>query len=386
MHYLDWLEHLVAFDTTSRRSNLELIHFVQEKLLNAGVEVRLTYAPHEPKANLFATLPSTDEKREGGLILSGHTDVVPIDGQKWETPPFQSIRIGDKIFGRGTCDMKGFLAVCLSLVPDFFNMKLRKPLHLALSYDEEIGCLGAPLMITDFLSEGIKPDACLVGEPTGMKPIVAHKGRSAFRCRIHGKAAHSSLTTLGCNALEHAAQGIGYMRSLADHYRNNGPYDPFFDVPFTTFSTNLIQGGNAENTVPAFCEFYFEFRNLPEDDPDPITQQINTYLFNELLPKLREETSDAGIELDTLCAVPAFKASEQAILTKISRQISKEQRLLKVSYGTEAGQFQSATIPSLICGPGFIEQAHRPNEFVTLDQLEKCREFLLQLVSRFSAN
>lgn len=383
MTTLDWLQRLVAFDTTSKYSNMQLIHCVQDFLSGHGFECHLVRDPHEDKANLFATLPAANGRKDGGLILSGHTDVVPVDGQKWDTDPFQLTKSGDKVYGRGTTDMKGFLAVVLALVPRFKEMKLNYPLHLAFSYDEEIGCRGAPFLITDLPNTGYKPRACVVGEPTEMAPIVAHKGKQSFRCEVHGRAAHSSLTPAGCNAIEYAAQLICFLRDVAQEFKNKGPFDAAYDVPYTTLTTNLIQGGNASNTIPAWCEFIFEYRNLQENAPAEIEETIQKYIQKDLLPRMRKEFDAANVTLDKFAGAPGLSQVESEDITKLVRKLTHDQEVRKAAYATEAGLFQQADIPSIICGPGSIEQAHRANEFVAIQQLEKCEEFLLALVREF---
>lgn len=380
MNKFEWLSRLVSFDTTSRNSNLELIHFVKDWLAELGVESFLTHDVSEPKANLFATIPAQNGEKNGGLILSGHTDVVPVDGQNWDTNPFEAVKKGDFIYGRGTCDMKGFLSVALSLVPDFLKMKLHHPIHLALSYDEEIGCLGAPFMIDKIVEMQIKPHACLVGEPTNMQPVTAHKGKQSFRCSVHGVAAHSSLTPQGCNAIEYAARLICFLQDLADEYCLKGPFDKHFDVPFTTLATTLISGGNALNTIPALCEFVFEFRHLPQDEAKSIRKKIDDYIAEKLLPKMRAENSAADVKLDRLGGAPGLNISEEEPIVQFVRKLTECQEIVKVAYGTEAGLFQKAEIPTIICGPGSIEQAHRANEYVAIEQLEKCEKFLKEIV------
>lgn len=382
MNKLEWLSKLIAFDTTSRNSNLDLIHYVQNWLSEQGIRSHLIHDPEEPKANLFASLPAKDGSINGGLILSGHTDVVPVDGQQWNSNPFEMNILEDKIYGRGACDMKGFIAVALALVPEFLQLKLPYPIHLAFSYDEEIGCRGAPFMINDLKNLGIQPKACIVGEPTDMRPVIAHKGKQSFRCSVHGAAAHSSLTTKGCNAIEYAARLICHVREMADQFKKSGPFDSHYDVPYTTLTTNLIQGGNAQNTIPAFCEFIFEFRNLPENEPEAIRSKIDSYIQNELLPDMRREYPDADLILDPIAGGPGLKAVEDADILKFAREVSGEKDSIKVSYATEAGLFQRADIPTILCGPGSIEQAHRPNEYVTKDQLLKCESFLRGMIKK----
>lgn len=384
MNKYDWLSRLVAFDTVSKNSNLDLIHCIQEWFSKYNIHSQLINDSKEPKANLFATIPAHNGDKTGGLILSGHTDVVPVEGQNWDTNPFETTRIGDKIFGRGTCDMKGFIAIALSLVPEFLKLKLQQPIHFAFSYDEEIGCRGAPFMIKEMVAANIRPTACLVGEPTDMRPVIAHKGKQTFRCSVHGVAAHSSLTPQGCNAIEYAARLICFVRDLADQYREKGPFDDCYDVPFTTLTTNLIKGGNAQNTIPAFCEFIFEFRALTQDQPKQIRKQIDDYIQKDLLPKMQNENASANIVLDMISGAPGLDASEDADLTQLVRSITGEKDKIKVAYGTEAGLFQQALVPTIICGPGSIEQAHRANEYIEVEQMEKCELFLMDLVKKYA--
>ena len=243
-------------------------------------------------------------------------------------------------------------------------MPRKKPIHLAFSYDEEVGCAGAPYMLADLHERGIRPEGCVVGEPTGMQVVVAHKGINLFRCKVHGKAAHSSLTPRGCNAIEYAARLICRIRDLADSFKANGPYDQFYDVPFSTMTTNQIRGGIAVNTIPELCEFTYEFRNLPGMRPDDIQAEVERYVREELLPRMQAEFDGARIEIETGAAAPALEASEQAAITQLVRALTEDRVTRKVAYGTEAGLFQGIGIPTVVCGPGHIEQAHKPNEYV----------------------
>ncbi|MCF7529423.1 acetylornithine deacetylase [Neisseria lisongii] len=375
-----WLEKLVAFDTTSRHSNLELIETVKNYLESYGLRVWLAGNPEGTKANLFATLPDSDGNTQGGIALSGHTDVVPVDGQQWSSDPFVLTEREQRLYGRGSCDMKGFIASALSLVPEWVQQKRAKPIHFALSYDEEVGCAGAPVMIEAIQQKGQQIDGCIVGEPTNMQVIVAHKGINLFKCSVHGKAAHSSLTPKGCNAIEYAAKLICRIREIADHYRQNGPFDEQYDVPFPTMTTNLIQGGIAVNTIPEHCSFQYEFRNLPGIPAEKIQQQVEDYIQNELLPKMRQEYSSADIAIDRQASAPALEAAEEAAITALVRALNDDHTIRKVAYGTEAGLFQKIGIPTIVFGPGSIQQAHKPDEFIEIAQLEACDRFLRKLV------
>jgi acetylornithine deacetylase len=383
---LPWAERLIAIDTVSRNSNLGLIETVRDYLRGVGIESILTYHESGNWANLFATIPAHDGSTNGGVVLSGHTDVVPVDGQDWHSDPFKPVVRDGKLYGRGSCDMKGFIGAALALVPEMQRAKLAKPIHFAFSFDEEVTCLGAPVMLEDLARRGIRPDGCIIGEPTSMRPIVAHKGINAYRCCVSGHAAHSSLTPRGLNSIEYAARLICFIRDMADKYRVQGPFEELYDVPFTTAQTSTINGGIAMNTVPAECEFQFEFRNLPTMDPKPIFESINKYAMETLLPQMRKEHPSGSIEFALISDAPGFDASEDAEITKLVRALTGDSEKRKVAYGTEAGQFQQAGIPSVVCGPGDIEQAHRANEFVSLQQLAECERFMSRVIQSMSVD
>jgi acetylornithine deacetylase len=381
---LSWIKKLVSFDTVSRNPNMGLIETVRDELRAAGIESTLTTDPTGKWANLFATVPAHDGATQGGIVLSGHTDVVPVDGQNWNSEPFKpEIRDG-LLYGRGTADMKGFIGTSLSLLPAMQATKLAKPIHFALSFDEEVGCAGAPLMIAELRKRGVAPDGCIVGEPTSMRPIIAHKGINTYNCCVRGVAAHSSLTPQGVNAIEYAARLICFIRDVADEFRARGPFDDQYDVPFTTAQTSTIKGGNAINTVPAECSFAFEFRNLPTLDPEPIFKRIESYARETLLPKMQKEHANAAIELSKIASAPGLDASEQAAITQLVRALTANQEKRKVAYGTEAGLFALAGVPSIVCGPGNIEQAHKANEYVSLEQLAACEAFLGKFIHSMS--
>ncbi|QMT60878.1 acetylornithine deacetylase [Legionella sp. PC997] len=380
MNTLDWLTKLIAFDTTSRNSNLSLIETLANALNDYHINPILIHDNKGLKANLLATLPDRHGHLDGGLILSGHTDVVPVDGQSWDSHPFQATLKNEKIYGRGACDMKGFIAVVMTLIPQLRALNLDFPIHFAFSYDEEIGCLGAPSLIEKMTHLNYKPKACIVGEPTSMQPVIGHKGIQCYRCQIHGVAAHSSLTPQGCNAIEHAASFITYLRHMADQFKTQGHHDTTYDVPYTTISTNLIQGGNAYNTIPSLCEFVFEIRNLVADNPEQLYQQIMNYLNAQLIPALHKDQVSAHLSLETLAKAPGLDTPLSEPVVRVAQAICKTEEQLKVAYATEAGLFQQAKIPTIVCGPGSIEQAHRANEFVELEQLNRCEQFILKLV------
>ena len=376
-----WLQTLVGFDTTSRNANMGLIETVRDALSAQGVQSHLSYNVGGNKANLFATLPAQDGQTQGGIILSGHTDVVPVDGQTWQSDPFTLTERDGKLYGRGAADMKGYLAVALAQVPAFLAMPRSKPLHLALSYDEEVGCVGAPVMLADLKARGVRADGCVVGEPTGMRVVVAHKGINVFTCKVHGRATHSSLTPQGCNAIEYAARLICRIRDLADQYRDHGPYEALYDVPYTSVTTNLIQGGIAVNTIPQDCQFTYEFRNLPGMSPETIQAQVEAYVRDELLPRMRREFEGAAVDIRCDARAPALEASEQAAISQLVQALAgaRAGEAAKVAYATEAGLFHQAGIPTVVCGPGHIEQAHKADEYVAIEQLQRCEAFLAKL-------
>jgi acetylornithine deacetylase len=378
MNSIDWLKKLISFNTISSRSNLELIAEINNYFATYQIQSTLTYDDTKTKANLFATIPAKNGSLNGGIILSGHTDVVPVEGQSWETDPFTATLINDRLYGRGTSDMKGFIAVVLALLPDFCQLSLSKPLHLCFSYDEEVGCLGAPKMIAAMKKQGISPTACIVGEPSEMKAVIAHKGINVFRCRIHGLATHSSLTPQGCNAIEYAAQIIDWIKHYAAQLKN-AEQDSYYDVVHTTITTNMISGGTALNIIPSYCEFYFEFRNLPHVNPKTIIDNIKSYAENELLPQMQKTASNSSIIIEPIGSVPGHEVSETAAITQLVQTLTNEFSIRKVSYATEAGLFQQANIPTLICGPGSIEQAHRANEYIEISQLIQAENFLRKL-------
>lgn len=374
------IEQLLRFDTTSRNSNLGLIEDVRDELAGLGLQPWLTYARDGGKANLFATLPAADGAVTGGVVLSGHTDVVPVDCQDWSSDPFAPVVRQGRLYARGSADMKGFIGVALTQIAACRDTKLARPLHIALSFDEEVGCLGAPLMIAELESRGIRPDGCVVGEPTGMEVVVAHKGINAYRCRVHGRSAHSSLPALGVNAIEYAARLICFIRDIADGMRRDGPFDPAFDTPYSTAQTGVIRGGAAINLVPENCEFDFEFRNLPLVDGTALLRTIEAHARDVLLPRMRAEHPESDIRFEPIASAPGQQADEDAAITQLVRALARDGGVRKVAYGTEAGQFQAAGIPAIICGPGHIREAHRPDEYVALDQIERCEAFLGALV------
>jgi len=374
---LEILEQLISFQTVSRDSNLALIHWVRDYLAGYGVGARLTYDSTGKKANLFATL---GEGKKPGIILSGHTDVVPVEGQQWDTDPFKAAIVGERLYARGSADMKGYIATVLSKVPAFLAADQDSALHLALSYDEEIGCIGVRGLIQDLQEIGLKPAGCIVGEPTLMQPIIAHKGTHRFRCCITGREAHSSYTTHGVNAIEYASRIVVYIREIADRLARIEKRDDSYTVPYSTMQTGLIRGGLATNIVPKECEFQFEARTLPDMDAAALYQEIREFAAS-LLPEMQKVEPLAAIDFEWLASAPGLQMQEDHDIVKLAALLAGNAPNGAVSYGTEAGLFQQAGIPTVICGPGSIEQAHTPNEFVSLDQLAQCEQFMQRLIS-----
>lgn len=385
MTSIDWLTRLIGFDTVSRHSNLALIEEVQGYCEQLGLSVDLTFNEAKDKANLFVTVPAgaNADQVNHGLVLSGHTDVVPVDGQDWSSDPFTATIRDDKLYGRGACDMKGFIACALTLLPQAVKLsnagQLRRPLHLALSFDEEVGCLGAPLILADLKARGIAPDYCIVGEPTNMTMVVAHKGIAVYRCRVHGKSAHSSLTTQGVNAVSYASRLIGYVDELAEEISHREDNDSLFDVPYSTLSVGTVQGGTATNIVPNLCEFTFDYRNLPHMTQDDILAPIKAKVA-ELSAQMQARAPETGIELLQMEGVPAMTDNDNGELQNLISALTGDDERHKVAYATEGGQFTNAGIPTIICGPGSIEQAHKANEFVKLSEIERCDGFLQKLL------
>ncbi len=378
---IEMIERLVAFRTVSRDSNMALIAFVQDYLSELGVESHLTFDETGTKANLFATLGPEDRP---GVALSGHTDVVPVDGQDWRTDPFKVRHADDRLFGRGTADMKSFIAVALALAPEMLGRGLRTPIHLALSYDEEVGCVGVRRLLAWLQRLPVKPAACIVGEPTGMAVVTGHKGKVSMLCRVKGRQCHSALAPYGVNAVEMAAELIAYLRRMAGRFAAEGPLDEAFDPPHTTVLTGVVRGGTALNIIPGACDFEFEIRNLPSDDPGPMVEELKAYAVSELLPGMRAVAPETGFEWEETSAFPGLDVPDDAEVTELAKAVSGANATQSVSFGTEAGLYHEAGIPAVVCGPGSVAQAHRPDEFITLEQVALAEDFVRRLIDRLA--
>jgi acetylornithine deacetylase len=375
----------IGFDTTSRESNLALIEWTRAYLESYGALTSLTYDDERRKANLFATLPAQDGNATvNGIVLSGHTDVVPVDGQPWDTPPFEATLKGDRLYGRGVADMKSFSATALALVPEFVRRGLKRPLHFALSYDEEIGCIGVRRLIADVVAKGWKPGGCIVGEPTGMQLVVAHKGKMSWRCRVRGLEAHSSLTPKGVNAVQIACEIVAYIAQRAREFRDTGHHDDAYDVPYSTAHVGVIHGGTALNIVPRDCRFEFEIRHLPFDDPAAFYSGVERFAA-KFVPGMHAIDPATYVEFDHLSTLPGFDTHDDSEITALGKACNGTHDFGKVSFASEASLFHNAAIPAVLCGPGHIAQAHQPNEWVDLDQLARCEAFLRRLGDRLCA-
>lgn len=368
---------LVRMNTVSANSNLELIDFAQSHLAALGVRSRITYNAERTKANLFATL---GEGKPAGVIVSGHTDTVPWDGQDWSVDPLSAVVRNERLYGRGSADMKSFIAVALSNARRFLESDSPFAVHFAFSYEEEIGCFGVKELIADMRDAGIKPLACIVGEPTSMVPAIAHKGVYRYKCCVRGKEAHSSLTPKSVNAIEMAARVIGKVRDMAEGFERSEPRYEGFDVPFSTASVGQFHGGIADNVVPRDAEFRYEFRDLPTADAGKMQAEVVAYA-GSLEPAMKKVAPDAGFSFETICEIPSFLGSADDPITLLAQRLASEERTTLVAFGTEAGLFKNAGIPTVVCGPGSIEQAHQPDEYVSLEQLARCELFMERLAS-----
>ena len=379
MDSIDILQRLVSFESISRQSNLNLINFIRNYLSDYGIQSTLAYNRHGDRANLYATIGPDDK---GGIMLSGHTDVVPVEGQDWSCDPFDLIREDDHVIGRGTCDMKGFIACVLAAVPQMLNHRLSTPIHLAFSYDEEIGCVGVRDLVDKLKNYDVLPKLGVIGEPTSMQTVLGHKGKCAFRVVFKGISCHSAFINDGINAVEYAAELILFIKSMNQEQIDQGRIDSSYRVGHSTFHTGVIQGGTSLNIVPNHCQFDFEVRHLPRDDIVSQVKQIRTFAFEELLPRMRQRNDQSDIEFKQLSAYPGLHTHHDSNCSKFMQAITGQTcQSKKISFGTEAGIFnQQLDIDCVVCGPGSITQAHKPDEFVSIEQLNACDQFIANLV------
>ncbi len=369
------LARLVSFDTTSHKSNLAIIHFIEDYLAQHGVASYRVPTSDGLKSSLFATigLPGVP-----GVGLSGHTDVVPVDGQAWDSDPFSLAEREDRLFGRGTADMKGFLACTLAMVPEFKRRKLRTPIHLVYSYDEETGCHGVRPMIAEMGARLTRPRMVIVGEPTSMTVVDAHKGPVRWHVDVHGRAAHSSMAHLGVNAISYAGRLISELGRMEQELKSSPP-DPRFTPQYPTLQVTLMNGGTATNIVPVSASFGFEVRAMPGLDVDGIERRLRTFADTKCLPEMRRIAPESNITIRQTNSVPPFGADRGSEVVALALNLAQQNDTFAVSYATEAGLFQGAGAPSVVCGPGDIAQAHTANEWIAISELDKCMAFLRRL-------
>ena len=376
---IDILKSLVGFDTTSYKSNLDLIAFIESYLNTHNIKSTLVHDSSGKKANLYATIGSGNE---GGIMLSGHTDVVPVTGQAWTDDPFHLTQKKNKLYGRGTADMKGFLALILSRVPKIISANLSKPMHLDFSYDEEVGCVGVHRLLDLINGNSIKPTFCIVGEPTSMEGVTGHKGKCGYQVVVRGLTCHSGQAPFGVNAVNYAAKLISHITEISKEKSVKGPFDYDYEVPYTTLHTGVISGGTILNIVPDTCQFEFEIRHLIEDSPRELINKIKLYAKEHLVPDMHKVSSKTDINFEEKITYPGLSIDENSELVRYIKKLLNNEKHKKVIFGTEGGLFQEKlNLPTVVCGPGSIDQAHKANEYISIDQLEKGGKFLDDLIN-----
>lgn len=377
---IEILDRLIAFDTVSKNSNLELIHYVEQYLKTHGIDSTLIHNETRDKANLYATIGPADTP---GICLSGHSDVVPTQGQAWNYPPFTLTRSGERLYGRGTADMKSYLAVMLACVPLFIEHAHTIPFHFAISHDEEIGCVGVRSLIEYLEQQPVKPLACIIGEPTSMELAVAHKGKQAWRVQVTGRAGHSALTQQGVNAVEFGARLVSHIADQAQQKQRSGPFDPQFTPPYSTIHTGVFKGGTALNIIPDKSEFEFEIRNIPEDVPEHFFEQFKQYSKDNILSQMQQVDPDTTIVYEETVNYPALtEIQDDRALQQAVAQLLNTTETRTISFGTEGGLFQSIGIPTVVCGPGSMDQGHKADEYIEISQIEKCLDFMTRLAQQ----
>ena len=379
---VEMIEALVAFDTTSRESNLELIRFVEEYLNNHGVESTLIFNQDKSKANLVANMgPATSR---GGVVLSGHSDVVPVDGQIWSSDPFRVVERDGRLYGRGTCDMKGFLAVALALVPEFQKCALRSPVHIVLTYDEETDCSGALRLMQALPETGLAPHAVIIGEPTQMRIINAHKGQTTIETTIVGCEAHSSAPHLGVNAIDIAARLIACLATLSEEAELLPHTLEGATPPFTTINVGTISGGQQVNIVPAECRFEWEIRAVPDHDVDAVIERFKAFA-DRLVAEAGGDCAAPAITTTVTSSTAAFVPEDDSPAETLVKTLAGANEANSVAFGTEAPCYQQAGMSVVVFGPGSIEQAHKPDEYIALEQVDACVEFMRRLMKRLES-
>lgn len=378
---IEQLGRLIGFDTTSRNSNLGLIDYVESYLSGLGVACERIVDSSGSKANLYATIGPADRS---GYVLSGHTDVVPVDGQNWSTDPFEMTRKDGRLYGRGACDMKGFIAVCLALAPEIKAANLKVPIHFAFSYDEEVGCIGVRDLLAVLAQRPVKPAGCIVGEPTDMQVVIGHKAKKTLRFCACGVGGHSSRAPDCVNALEYAARIVTATSAIADRLASFGPRDALYDVPHSTAHVGVFHAGSTVNVVPAKATLDLEFRTLAEDDIEALVEEIRG-VARGVEEEMRARDARSAISCEQVSEIPGLSVAPEDEIVTLAKRLAGRNDHGKVAYGTEAGLFvETAGIPAIVCGPGSIGEAHKPDEFVSEDQLAKCERFVRALIEHCS--
>ncbi|NVK42193.1 MAG: acetylornithine deacetylase [Oceanospirillaceae bacterium] len=375
------LQTLIGFDTTSANSNLELMAWVRDYLAGHGVESELVYDEAGSKANLYATIGPADRP---GVMLSGHTDTVPVTGQAWTRPAHRLTVEDGRFYGRGTADMKGFIATVLAAVPQMQAARLQTPIHLAFSYDEEIGCVGVRRLIDMLREHPVKPALCIIGEPTRLKVVNRHKGKLAARVTVRGKECHSGMAPFGVNAVNYAARLIGWLENEARTRRDEGPYEDGYEIPYSTIHTGTVQGGTALNIVPNHCSLLFEMRNIAAEDPHHLLARLRAHA-DDLEAEMRQIDNGCAIDIDVTTEYPGLSTSEHDDAIAFVQALAGDHKVTSINFGTEGGLFsQALEIPVLVCGPGSMDQGHKPDEFIEFQQIEQCDAFLARLIARLA--
>jgi acetylornithine deacetylase len=373
------LEQLVSFDSTSRNSNLELIDFIRNYLDGLGVFYRVATDAAGQKAALHAII---GPREAGGMALSGHVDTVPVDGQAWTGDPFALRRQDGRLMARGSCDMKGFVASCLAAIPDFHARPLQRPLHLFISYDEETDCAGVKRLIRDLDESGLRPSLCVIGEPSGMKPILAHKGKLNLNVTVRGLTGHSSDPAKGVNAVQAAGEAIAWVAAEARRLAVEGPFEDGFDPLHTTIHVGTMQGGSILNIIPEHAVFAMEWRHIPGDSPYRHMERFRSRVAETIEPAMKAVRPECGFSYEICLEMPGMELPEDHALTEAVKQVSGANSTGKVSYGTEGGFFEQAGIATIICGPGHIAQAHQPDEWIAESELHACDRFIRGMADR----
>lgn len=374
------INDLIEFPTVSRDPNRDFLFHVEAYLKRYGIACDILWNEDGTKGNLWATIGPAELP---GVILSGHSDVVPVDGQIWASNPFVMGETSDRIYGRGTCDMKGFIGIVLASVPNLVQRTLRAPIHIAISYDEELGCTGVRSLVDRIAGMPVKPALCIVGEPTSMQVVIGHKGGGMYRGLVTGSNAHSSLAPTAVNAIEYAAELIAFIKGISGEHSHAGPHDHGYDITHSTLSVTTISGGTALNIIPNNCEFGFDIRSLPEVDTHALVARIRHHVETVILPRMRAVSAEADIVIEPIIEFVGLSTSvDHPAVTFVKRLVGRND-YAKVAYGTEAGLFSNrAGVVSIVCGPGSIAQAHKPDEYLEISEIERCRIFIDRLATQ----